>query len=590
MKEDWWPNLLSHIKHEDPWDEPEVVVAELKSFDEAPFPGERRSYTALIPMEDFDAVSSRLAGLSHDVNSSGPDPVPESAPSYSPSFWISAVDLPSDRYEPLVLSWTAHDRTVLLPDPRFLMTYGLIPRTVEDGGVSYDDPAGPVHNIVRVSAPSIWDFPRRTTARVTVAKDYLKDYLTLRGMALVQVFYEIRRGDADQETLAALGAQNAANFRFPDRTFQLNDGHRDGVVAQVWGGRVLAVPCGLPVTADLLETAGLDWPRYPEPITQERAAAMRPTDWVYVDDAVLGAYEGVPGFQVHPESGGVTFGTQWGVGFCERIGRDVIRLEVKKLYEGARSSVVRYWHRFAVDASPALLSPEAARERNIADRARDITMALVALGEQLHKLALALELTDTTPENYVGLDRHDLEYRGWWNPEVVERIARHVTLSLTRDDFLSRCVALNSLIVERLDQRDLRRIVRAIGVPQNITQDLRSLKLLDLIVRLAEVAYTSGLSFSEESGAVWTRMELEDAERGYPEQPIPYLFALYDMRIVGSHRAEEIQPRLATELARFGIAAGAEAAGYGLILDSIYDHLAEELNSMQNQIAQALSV
>jgi hypothetical protein len=583
MDEDWWPSLLAHIPGEDPWSERKVVLAELRTIEEGSHPGERRSITILVPAAEIDSVSAELVGFDHDVSTSGPNPVPESASVYEPSFWVSAVGLPQRKYEPLVLSWTSHDRTVLTPDPGFLMTYGLVPRSAGRGATSFDDPQGPIYDIVHVGEPSVWASPRRTASAVTVARDYLQDYLTLRGMALVQAFYEIRWG-TDEVAEAKLGPQDFIELRFPDRRLEVKRVRERGVLAQVWGARILAVPGDLPITSDPLETVGVEWPGYEGPVTFARARDFGPGNWVYVEDSVLGAYEGEPEFQVFPESGAVSFGFQWGVGNSERIGRDLIRLEMGKLYEGARSSVIRHWHRFVV-APPQALLQEGARERNIADRARDITMGMVELGERLGELADALGIADIAPENFVGLKRADLDYKGWWTPEKVEPITRHVPLDLKSDGFLDRCVSLNGLIVEGLSQRDLRRILVAGGVPAKEIKELGRLKLLDLVVRLAQVSHATGLTFSEDSAAIWLRLKEEGTD---PERPLEHLFALYDTRIIGAHAVGERQQKLSAALERFGIDPGAVAGGYGRALDAVYDRLAEQLASICRKLAAAL--
>ncbi|MCA1363418.1 hypothetical protein I6F14_23740 [Bradyrhizobium sp. IC3069] len=106
---------------------------------------------------------------------------------FKPEFWIGAKGLPSDKYEPLVLAWSLHEKTVLQTDPGFLMTYGLVPRSANEGIVYWDDPQEPRHNIVTVAAPSVGKYPLGTHTYVSISKDYLQDYLTLRNMALVQV-------------------------------------------------------------------------------------------------------------------------------------------------------------------------------------------------------------------------------------------------------------------------------------------------------------------------------------------------------------------------------------------------------------------
>ena len=307
MHADWWPSLLAHIPGEQPWAEPSVSVASLRSFDGDPFrPGERRSYTVLVPIADVEAVLAAPAGLGHEVSSSCPYPIAESAGDYDPKFWVSAHSLPQERFEPLVLAWSSHDQTVLAPDPRFLMTYGLMPRAVAGGRIVFDEPTGPTFDVVEVGAVSVCSAPVRTASEVRVVRDYLQDYLTLRGVALFEVFYEIRWGVPDADSLEALGEQNAVELKFSDRVFQLNhrveNGHGE-LIAQVWGARMLAGPANLPITADPLDREGLRWSGFDEPMTTELARQLSVNDYAYVDDTVLAAYEGRPGFEVHPETG-----------------------------------------------------------------------------------------------------------------------------------------------------------------------------------------------------------------------------------------------------------------------------------------------
>lgn len=124
-------------------------------------PGEFRSFTALVPAADLSAVLSLPRGLEHEVSASGPRPWGGAAPTYDPSFWVRAHNLPAKRYEPLILSWRSNDQTVLVPDPRFLMTYGLVPRTLSKGKIAFDDPQAPAFDVVEVDPPSVWDFPKK---------------------------------------------------------------------------------------------------------------------------------------------------------------------------------------------------------------------------------------------------------------------------------------------------------------------------------------------------------------------------------------------------------------------------------------------
>jgi hypothetical protein len=584
MAEDWWPALLAHIPTEDPWAENNVVVGEVRSFDEEPHAGQRTAFSALVPLDQIAAVQAALANLDHDVSTSGPHPFYMKDRPFVPRFWIGAKELPSDEYEPFVLCWRSHDKTVLQPDPGFLMTYGLAQRAIEGGAVHWDDPEAPRHDIVTVTAPSVWDFPLGTHAYVSISKEYLEDYLTLRNMALVQVYWEIRWGKTDPEIEQRLNGQEGVNVDFSDRRFQLGRamGDRDLVFAQVWGARLVAVPGALPITEGTLDNEPLVWPGIDKPVTENSARAYRVNDYVYVDDAVLSAYEGRPGFRIYPESGAVSHGTQWSVGFCDRVGRNTIRLEIKKLYEGAPAEVVRHWHDFAVVPFPSTAFPLILEESNIGTRAKAVTYALVKLGETLSELARSVGLT-IAPEDFSGLRRAALDYSGWWTSDVAEPISRHAPLKMSADHFLDRCLSLNKLLIEGLNEGKLRTFLQKIGVPAKDIKDLGTLKLLDRIVLLAKLATASGLTLAENGKELWDRL----SKQGATEQPIAHLFALYDIRILKAHRGNDRDRKLRGELKRFEVKPGEEASGYGKILDRVYDALSAELTRVIGDIEQA---
>jgi hypothetical protein len=143
---------------------------------------------------------------------------------------------------------------------------------------------------------------------------------------------------------------------------------------------------------------------------------------------------------------------------------------------------------------------------------------------------------------------------------------------------------LNKLIVEGLGERSLRTTLHSIGVPPNELKEWGTMKLLDCIVRLCQMAHATGLSFDSEGAEIWTRLSKDGTE---PDQPIPRLFALYDMRILKAHRSDTVT-KLAACLSRFGISISEAGGGYGLVLDRIYDALFAELESINGKIRAAL--
>lgn len=468
----------------------------------------------------------------------------------------------------------------IVPDPRFLMTYGLVPRALSKGKVAYDDPQLPMFDVVEVDAPSIWDSPNRTRAIATIARDYLQDYLTLRGVALFEVYYAVATGPSDLDSLNRLAGERSVDLEFSDRTVNLQRSQFDNsgsLTAQVWGARLIAVPNDLPITADPMEKSGLIWPGYDVPIGKVESMRLGVTDYVYVDDRVLAPYEGKTGFSINPETGSVSFGNQWSVGFCDRVGRSTIRLELKKLYEGAPPSTIRNWHANVVAPVAAITSAEARSERNIGLRARDIVLNWAAIGTALQNLAMALEVGGQTAGSFVGVDKQNLDYFGWSSPTSVEPVTRHIPRDMDLGAFFQRCVALNNLLAEGLGAGPLRQVLGKLTVPVNEHSKWKGLKLLNEVVCMAQVARTTGLSLV--ANAELVRQELK-ASGTEPVQPLETLFALYDLRIVASHTSSNPTQELENKLGRLGIEPGDYAGGFGLCLDRIYDALGVELSRM----------
>jgi hypothetical protein len=587
--ESWWPAVLKDVRDLDPWADADVVVAEVVSFADGRHTGHRHSFCALVPLAELESVKKGLAKFDYGVHASGPRPWASPEHPYTPKFWIAAEATPSRSYEPLVLSWRSHDKTVLQLDPGFLMTYGLAPENIAHGETRWDDPAAPVYGVAKVSAPSVWNFPSGTHAFVTVRKAYLQDYLSLRQVALVQTFWEIRYGATDREIEEKLGSEEGVEIALSDRRFSLRRSWEDKqtISAQVWAARVLAVPGPLPISNNDLEHNGLLWPGFQDPVADADAMRMSVADLVYVKDVVLGDFEGRPEYRVNPMSGSVTFGTQWSVGFCDRLGRDLISLELKKLYEGAPPDIVREWHRHAVSPPNEVGRQRMARERNVGARAEFIVFAIAALGESLSKLARDLGQRSFLPEDFVGLRREALKYHGWWTLDELEPIARHIASNITGDDFLNRCMSLYKVVGENLSEKNLRLIVHSLGVPAQEVAEFGSFKLLDRIICMAQVAEQSGLNLARHGKALWDRLDRDGTQ---PAQPIAHLFALYDLRVLAGHMASDRHQRLGGEVKRFGVTLGRQGVEYGLILDRVYDEVASDLQAAQRKIDAALAV
>lgn len=586
MDDDWWPDLLRHIPEERPWEDVNVVIGEVRSFDDPWIPGVRWTWSALVPTSDWQALDGKLGAFNHEVESTG-RPGPGGAGSFEPRFWIGAYHGECRlEFEPLVLSWNNNNQTPLILDPRFAMTYGLVPRAEGDGTIHWDNVSEPEYDVAVVGPPSLYQDLHHTESRAIVSRDYLQDYLTLRGMELVQVYYENRHAEQDEAIEALLGEKQFLSEIQSTREIDVRRRQGGGYFAQVWGARHIAGPGDLPVSANPLETTGLVWPGSSEPVTVRDADRKRTWDHVYVSDRVLANYEGKPEFSISPESGHVSLSNQWGIGPSRRIGRDLIQLEIRKLY-GAPHRVVQHWHAFAVAPSPKLLTAEARRARNIGVRAKDLAFGIADIGVMLCGIAAMFQLPSHGSADYVGLDRAWLDYNGWWNGSHVEPITHHIPIEMPRPDFLARCLDLNKLLVEGLAQKRLRPLMLAFGPPHDKTENFKGLKLLDRIVCLCEVAINAGLVPWETGVDIASRYAADVPD---PARPISKLFALSDLRQAAGHRKDDIDRSVAAGLERFDVDPGSLGNGWGLALDSIYDQLSLQLNEVHTTLAGVLKI
>jgi hypothetical protein len=241
LPDDWWPDWFHDLAAEDPLASDRVVVAQIEATP-AGHLHYRHLFTAFVPLDRLTQVLEHPGGIGHRVSATGPHPSDYRGEwSYIPRFWIDAVASLPAGLEPLVVSWESANQLVLWPDQGFLMTYGLIPRLVpSDGGptIHWDDPAAPRADVVVARLVSSYGFPAHTDAVVTVARDFLDDYATIRGQALIQVYYAARAGPLAGKVLAAMHGKKVAEFTLKGRLLDMRLRTGDpalAILAQVWG-------------------------------------------------------------------------------------------------------------------------------------------------------------------------------------------------------------------------------------------------------------------------------------------------------------------------------------------------------------------
>jgi hypothetical protein len=474
------------------------------------------------------------------------------------------------------------------------MTYGLIPRVTSTSPfpeIHWDDLAHPTLDVVISRAVSRYGYasdtaldPTATGAFITIRRAYLQDYASLRGCSIIQVYYAQNKGPVSSETSALLGRRTVIAFEFPGRRVDvhLTAQSRENCLAAVWGSHQIITPGQLPIAEGREDYGTLLWPGIEKSMTAKSARAT--IEHAYVRDTVLGKYEARPEYTIIPEIGCVSYLEQWDTGNTTRVCRDIIQVELKKLYEGCPLEVVRHWHSHAVDPPKGDID-ELASAANVATRAHRIAYSVAALGESLSSVLMQILKRNVPPEDIVGLSKQQMNYRGWWLEPTIGSVAHHIPLDMTRDQFLSRCAALDQFVVEAVQESHVRAIATWLDTSIEKDDSTKSIELLARILRMARVAIQSGLKFGRDSQQIITRISEQVAHTG-----LPCLGTLHSLRIAKSHRGTTKDvTRIRKALAFLQIDEKSTAPGWGHVLDALMDKLAEEIDCAALDLDRAIN-
>lgn len=582
LAHDAWPPPLAHCGRQlvEPADD-RVTIAELSDEPVNGYKGTRMLYTALVPMEILDPVMTTIDGLGQSIRTLSEDRSFADDGTFSPTFWMYGLD-GTKRFESLVNSWGNGTKEILLPDNAFLMHFKLFPRFLDGDEIAWDDFDLPLRDIVRSTPVSSYDFPSgRSGAKITVRRDYLDRYLTYKNCAAVATYYDQRHstGDADVAALIKSGVQG---LKQPGRQLWFKKVlHLDyEQLSEVWGTALVLVPSGL--ASYRKATPILTWPDRPEPVDDEQQGVFKVMETVFVKDDVLIAYEDKPEYEIHAINGSVGYENRWSVGFCHRISRNHIELELRKLYEGAPADVIVHFHKFAVAEAIAKKDEQVNGKRNVGQRAEELIDAYLAFTQTVSELSAAMGLP-ISQETLCKYDSVKVDYSGWWKFDGLKPFGNVVPLALTRPAFLDRCKNIFS-VMDDLQQAPLRRMAIALGIDKELLKEFKSMKLLSCICQLAHLGIDAGFNLIDDSAANvanWT-----------PKTPTPKelesIFALQVLRVGGAHNlTQERKKDYLGALTTFGITENQCAGGWGFALDKVYDRLILDLNALNDLILKA---
>lgn len=495
---------------------------------------------------------------------------------YKSSFWLYlSKTLGLKKVEPLVVSWCYGNHTTLMIDQGFLSAFELSPRLLDDE-VLWDDLKEPEFDVVKNKLLSEYDFPRQSEAYVKINKDYLESYLGYRKKVAVQVFTLKREIPIDDEISFLLQEneyyiEELKQLEIRIRRFD----HKENVAQlEINGFKIL-----FDDNNDIDEEKSVDghhWKGIEGKVTASRARHEMPFEYVYVSDKVLSVYETDEDYEVYPLSGSVRYRNQWSVDHCERVGKNAIKIEIKKLYEGNRYAVIDYWNTFSMHSS------EIIEGENIALKSKRLVKQYFLFGRILTNISNHLLEFNYSPKDIIGLDEENITYRGWMEFPEFNTVAQHLNLkSFSKEQYVFRCKKLYILICENLKEKPLRKIVDMLGFPVLETKEFRSLKLLELIIAYQKIANESGLDPFQNKETIVERV-LENKKMN----SLLELFALNTIRQLDAHKSNDSKSKLDKALKELGVQPNSISNNYASACEQTYDSLI----SMFYKINQLLDV
>jgi len=538
-----------------------ITVAELKSVDNDGMNEIIDVNTALVTPNLIKRIKSSL--VNPFVNNSSA--YYHEDYEYKPSFWLYlSKSLGLKKVEPLVVSWCSGNHTTLMIDQGFLSAFKLSSRLLQDE-ILWDDLTEPEYGVVKNKPLSEYKFPTHSNTYVKIKKEYLETYLAFRKKTAVQIFTIKRDILLDKKISFLLQGNKYYIEEFKQFEIKISRfDHKENLARlEINGFKVLLEKNDDNDVAEAF--VGHYWKGIDGLVTDWRARHELPFEYVYVSDRVLGVYEADEDYEVYPLSGSVSYRSQWSVNNCERVGKNAIKLNLKKLYEGNKYSVIDYWNKFSIQSN------EIIEGENIALKSERLIKKFFLFGRILARLSTQLFGLNYSAKDIIGLDEEYIEYTGWSEFPEFDAVAQHVDLkTFSKDQFISRCKKLYILLGENLKEKSLRKFVDTIGFPTSETVSYRSIKLLELIITYFKVAADSGLHPAQDKKFLVERV-LENKKNNSLLQ----LLALNSIRQLDAHKANDSKIRLHKALLELDIQPNSISNNYADACWQVYDSVDE---------------
>jgi hypothetical protein len=351
-----------------------------------------------------------------------------------------------------------------------------------------------------------------------------------------------------------------------------------GLLLQVWAS-VDAVSCDLcpERTAD-----NIIWPGVQGLVTHASADADIAGHIIYLDDRFLeryeksGFYDTTPTLMYGQWHCSPSYRGQWGFSDCSRVGRNLIRVSLRELYKPKPEQEILHAHSFALD--PAVAAQFSEDEEHIVSKTQRLLDALLALGDNLVRLGVAVGQNKTV-EELVGFSANEIKDNGWLHYPQLSRLAQVAPLSMSEQDFLGRCKSLHE-IWQKVPNGFLKRILEVAGCPKKSVSELGSMKLLQALLNILE-----GLDAHDEDVSAFTSADEPDGWKS-SNDGLAALFVANDLRIADAHETfANALPRLQD----LGFDTASLQQGYGRALDFVMDGVIDAFAKINAPLGRVLA-
>lgn len=519
------------------------------------------------PLDVFRETGSGVVKFSVPVD------MPGAAEIFTPS--ISGHDY-------MVASWGNGSFYTFNLAEKVWMTMGLSPRCIGNAHqkMIYDDLALPEVGIAGGEISSEYYWRSNRSIRWTMRSDYFRKYLWLRSARAVRSFYYRARLPEHPCVQALMGSQSHIE-RKPEtgpRWYELDiRKHRGHLLMQVWASVVAADPQLCPE----LSADGLVWPGIGEPMTRDLANSLISGEHIYLDDRFLERYEQNAFYETTPGNAygdwhcSPSYKGQWSFTECVRVGRNLISVPVRQLYNAIPDREILHAHKHAL--SPQSIAHLDLGAEHIVSKTQRLLDQILMLGENLSTLAKSVDIYQTA-EQLTGFSREKLRANGWTDYPSISTLAQAAPLAMTQQAFLSRCKQIHE-ILQKVPNGFVRKLLIKAGCPKNDVNSLGLLKCLQGLFNVLE-----RMNSDQETLEAFTSNT--EPEGWNDKNPVMApLFLNNDLRIADAHQA---LAKCVATLQDMGFDTAHLNDGYGLALDFVMDGVIASIAQLNSQISRLI--